>query len=94
MEPEKTSSCVAGDGGEGDGKMTEGTGLGEGDTRGAKDISEQLEEQDELLGAKQKGQEQDEQREDEQQQEDNEDKQQEEKGACSDGECQAATSQH
>ena len=36
-------------------KMTEGTGLGDGDTRGAKDISDELQDQDQLLGADQKG---------------------------------------
>jgi midasin len=40
---------------EGEGKLTEGTGLGDGDTRGAKDITEQLEDQDQMLGAQQKG---------------------------------------
>eukprot|EP00887_Chlorella_sp_A99_P000601 scaffold17.g601.t1 len=46
-----------------DGKMTEGTGLGEGDTKGAKDISNELDDQDQLLGAQQR----DAQREEEQQ---------------------------
>ena len=49
--------CADGEGEAGEGKLTEGTGLGEGDTRGAKDITEQLEDQDQLLGAQQKGQE-------------------------------------
>lgn len=41
-------------------KMTEGTGLGDGDTRGAKDISDELEDEDQLLGAQQKGKKQEE----------------------------------
>jgi len=41
-------------------KMTEGTGLGDGDTRGAKDISDELEDEDQLLGAQQKGKQQEE----------------------------------
>jgi midasin len=36
--------------------VAEGTGLGEGDTQGAKDISDQLEDQDQLLGAAEKDQ--------------------------------------
>lgn len=40
-----------------DGKISEGTGLGDGDTRGAKDVSDELEDQDQLLGAQQKGEE-------------------------------------
>lgn len=42
---------------EGDAKLTQGTGLGEGDTTDAKDISDELEDEDQLLGAQQKGQE-------------------------------------
>jgi len=45
---------------EGDEKITRGTGLGEGDTRGAKDISDELENEDQLLGAAQKDQEKEE----------------------------------
>ncbi|KAG7670517.1 hypothetical protein KSW81_003079 [Nannochloris sp. 'desiccata'] len=52
-----------------DTKITEGTGLGEGDTTGAKDISHELEDQDQLLGAQQKDQEEKEQPADAQQQE-------------------------
>ena len=48
------------DGGAG-GKTTEGTGLGEGDTRGAKDIGDELTDQDQLLGSRQKDQPQQEQ---------------------------------
>lgn len=42
------------EGGMEDSKMVEGTGLGEADTRGAKDISNELEDQDQILGAEQK----------------------------------------
>ncbi|KAL4440107.1 hypothetical protein ABPG75_003108 [Micractinium tetrahymenae] len=51
----------------GEGKVTEGTGLGEGDTTGAKDISNELEDQDQLLGAKQKGAEEAQQEQEDQQ---------------------------
>lgn len=40
-------------------KQTEGTGLGEGDTTGAKDITEEIENEDQLLGAQAKDQPQD-----------------------------------
>ena len=42
---------------EGEAQMKEGTGLGEGDTTGAKDISDELEDEDQLLGAQKKGEE-------------------------------------
>ena len=48
-----------------DGKISEGTGLGDGDTRGAKDVSDELEDQDQLLGAQQKGEEKQEEKQDE-----------------------------
>jgi len=51
-----------------DTKITEGTGLGEGDTTDAKDISHELEDEDQLLGAQQKDQEEKEQPADAQQQ--------------------------
>lgn len=41
---------------EGEEKITQGTGLGDGDTQGAKDISDELQDEDQLLGAQQKGQ--------------------------------------
>ena len=41
--------CVPGDGGEGDWKDAGGTGMGEG--VGAKDMSEQIQDEDQLLGA-------------------------------------------
>lgn len=50
-------SWVAGEGGgEGEGRFQEagGTGLGEGDTSSARDVSDQIEDQDQLLGARQK----------------------------------------
>lgn len=75
------SSCSAGEGGEGEGKLTEGTGLGEGDTKGAKDISDQLEDQDQLLGAQQKERQQQQEEEQGQQEEAGGEKQKEEKGA-------------
>lgn len=40
---------------EGEAKEVHGTGLGDGDTRGAKDISDELEDEDQLLGAQQQG---------------------------------------
>lgn len=40
-------------------KQTGGTGLGEGDTTGAKDITEEIENEDQLLGAQAKDQPQD-----------------------------------
>lgn len=55
------------DDGKGEWKETQGTGLGEGDTKGAKDISDQLRDEDQLLGAKQKDQQQPEQPEQQQQ---------------------------
>ncbi|GAB4814208.1 hypothetical protein N2152v2_001254 [Parachlorella kessleri] len=70
----------AGEGEGGEGKMGEGTGLGEGDTRGAKDISDQLEDQDQLLGAKQKGQQEPEQQQQDGEQEEHREQQREEKG--------------
>lgn len=58
-----------------DTKITEGTGLGEGDTTEAKDITHELEDQDQLLGAQQKDQEEREQPADAQQQEQEEEEQ-------------------
>ena len=40
--------------GPGEFKEAEGTGLGDGDTKGAKDISDQIKDEDQLLGAEQK----------------------------------------
>lgn len=40
--------------GEGDTQEVQGTGMGEGDTRGAKDVSDKIENEDQLLGAQQK----------------------------------------
>ena len=50
--------------------------MGEGDTRGAKDVSDKIDNEDQLLGAQQKDQQEEEQQQqnEEQGQEDNEDK--------------------
>ncbi len=64
---------IAGEGdGEGVFKEAEGTGLGEGE--GAKDISDQLESEDQILGAQRKGQEPEEKQEPDKAQPENEDK--------------------
>lgn len=54
---------------EGEVKEMHGTGLADGDTRGAKDISDEIEDEDQVLGAQQKGQEKEEHPQPEQQDE-------------------------
>jgi midasin len=45
---------TGGEGGEGKTQDVHGTGMGEGDTTGAKDVSDKLDNEDQLLGAQQK----------------------------------------
>jgi len=70
-----SANCAGGDG-EGDTQQVQGTGMGEGDTRGAKDVSDKIDNEDQLLGAQQKDKQEEEEKQHEQDegQEDNEDK--------------------